>query len=302
MAQRIAPALARLAPRHSASRSSFVAATSCPRLLCSTPTTQAQAQAASAPFLSAPSSSSAALSSSAAPFHSARLFSTSRALAKKSGKANLSHARSDSSPPVAEAGSATPTDEAYDLSTLEAAILRAIEALTHELAELRAGGRFNPEHLEKLRVTLKGASGKDTVRLGELAQVIPKGRVLGVVVGDEDHIKPLMTAIQASGFSLTPQAPTPDNPTTITVPIPPPTGETRRAALDAAHKAEEKASLAVQNARTAHNKRIRALEVKRTVRPDDVVKAKKLMDECAKKGQSEVKRIVDGARRVLESA
>ena len=65
-------------------------------------------------------------------------------------------------------------------------MLRAIEALTHELAELRAGGRFNPEHLEKLRVALKGAEGRETVRLGDLAQVIPKGRVIGVVVGDED--------------------------------------------------------------------------------------------------------------------
>lgn len=85
---------------------------------------------------------------------------------------------------------ATPTDDAYDLSTMESQILKAMERLTHELSELRAGGRFNTEHLEKLKVTLKPSGSalgeKETHRLGDLAQVIPKGRVVTVVAGDED--------------------------------------------------------------------------------------------------------------------
>ncbi|KAL1629064.1 ribosome-recycling factor [Neofusicoccum ribis] len=200
---------------------------------------------------------------------------------------------------------ATPTDDAYDLSTMESQILKAMERLTHELSELRAGGRFNTEHLEKLKVTLKPSGSalgeKETHRLGDLAQVIPKGRVVTVIAGDEDYVKPLMTAIQASPYSLTPQQPKPDSPTTIAVPIPPPTGESRKKALEAAKKAETNALQAVQTARAAHQKKLRALEVGKKVRPDDASKAKKLMDETAKKGQEEVKHIVDGARKVLES-
>lgn len=73
---------------------------------------------------------------------------------------------------------------------MESQILRAMERLTHDLSELRAGGRFNPEHLEKLKVTLKptgsALDGKETHPLGDLAQVIPKGRIITVVAGDEE--------------------------------------------------------------------------------------------------------------------
>lgn len=110
-----------------------------------------------------------------------------------------------------------------------------------------------------------------------------------------------MSAIQASPYSLTPHQPQPDQPTTFTVPIPPPTGETRKKALEDAKRAETTAMQAVQNARAAHQKKLRALEVGRVVRPDDAVKAKKLMDETAKKGQADVKHIADAARKVLES-
>ncbi|KAL1652223.1 hypothetical protein SLS58_000350 [Diplodia intermedia] len=234
-----------------------------------------------------------------------RLLSASPSLRKKSGKSNLSKARSDSSPPVDNAYVATATDDAYDLSTMESQILRAMERLTHDLSELRAGGRFNPEHLEKLKVTLKptgsALDAKETHPLGDLAQVIPKGRIVTVVAGDEEYIKPLMTTIQASPYSLAPQHPKPDAPTTITVPIPPPTGESRKKALEACKMAENNALQAVQNARASHQKKLRALEIEKKVRPDDAKKAKKLMDETAKKGQDEVKHIVEGARKVLES-
>ncbi|KAF2089491.1 ribosome recycling factor [Saccharata proteae CBS 121410] len=233
-----------------------------------------------------------------------RCISTTPILLKKAGKSNTSHARTDSSPPVQDAGRMTATDEAYDFSTLETQILKALEHLTHKLAELRAGGRFNPEALEKLKVSLKAGAGtgKETHQLGELAQVIPKGRMMSVVAGDEDHIKPLMSAIQASPYSLTPQIPKPDAPTTITVPIPPPTGDSRRQAIDAAHQAAQKADKDIHNARAAHQKKLRSFQVGNEVRPDDIKKAQKMMEDVVKKGSAEVKRITDGAKRVLESS
>jgi ribosome recycling factor len=85
------------------------------------------------------------------------------------------------------------------------------------------------------------------------------------------------------------------------VPLPPPTGESRRAAVESAVKAAERADRLIQQARQEHNKKLRKYEVNREVLPDDLQKAKKLMEEVVKKGHTEVKRISDGAKRVLES-
>lgn len=52
--------------------------------------------------------------------------------------------------------------------------------------KLRAGGRFNPETLENVRVFL-AKEGKATERLGDLAQVLPKGgRSVMLLVGEKD--------------------------------------------------------------------------------------------------------------------
>lgn len=71
-----------------------------------------------------------------------------------------------------------------DFSAFEAAIERILESLKVELAKLRHTGR-SPEVIEALRVKLVKGS-KDTVTLGEIAQVFPRGRVLLVAVGEKD--------------------------------------------------------------------------------------------------------------------
>jgi ribosome recycling factor len=109
------------------------------------------------------------------------------------------------------------------------------------------------------------------------------------------------SAIAASNHNLAPQQPHPDAPLTIPVPIPPPTGESRQAALDAAQKAAEQADKAIQNARATHHKKLRKFQIEKAVLPDDLQKANKRMEEVVKKGHSEVKHIVDGAKRVLQS-
>lgn len=115
------------------------------------------------------------------------------------------------------------------------------------------------------------------------------------------HLKPITSAIAASPHSLTPLPPDSSNPLTIQVPLPPPTGESRRAAVDAAIKASEKADKQIQVARQEHNKRLRKFELNRDVLPDDLQKAKVRMEDVVKKGHTEVKRISDGAKKVLES-
>jgi hypothetical protein len=75
-------------------------------------------------------------------------------------------------------------NDPYDFSELEGSIQKALDRLRNTLAKLRGGGRFNPEVLEALRVTL-GKGSKETVKLGDLAQVVPRGgRTIAVMVGD----------------------------------------------------------------------------------------------------------------------
>jgi ribosome recycling factor len=75
-------------------------------------------------------------------------------------------------------------EDPYDFSTLEAGIEKALEKLNNDLSKLRTGGRFNPELLEAVRVHLSKDS-KASIRLGELAQVLPKGgRNVVILVGE----------------------------------------------------------------------------------------------------------------------
>jgi ribosome recycling factor len=126
-------------------------------------------------------------------------------LYKKAGKANKAHAQTDSSPPVSNPGQPTPTDEAYDVSGLEAQVLKAIEKLTHDLSQLRGGGKLSPEVVESLKVQLGTAGqGKETVRLGDIAQVVPRGRMMNVVCGEEAvRVPTIQEAIRANWATST---------------------------------------------------------------------------------------------------
>lgn len=49
-------------------------------------------------------------------------------------------------------------------------------------------------------------------------------------------------------------------------------------------------------------KRLRAMELKKTVRPDDLKKAHKEMEKLVEKGHTGVKTAVDAARKLMEQA
>lgn len=77
-------------------------------------------------------------------------------------------------------------EDPFDFSELDAGIEKALKRLGEDLSKLRTGGRFNPELIENLRVNLN-KEGKKTERLGDLAQVLPKGgRMVMVLVGEKD--------------------------------------------------------------------------------------------------------------------
>jgi len=95
---------------------------------------------------------------------------------------------------------------------LEAQILKAIEKLTHDLSQLRGGGKLNPEVVESLKVQLGTAGeGKESVKLGDIAQVVPRGRMMNVVCGEEAvsaHVpSPTVLILTTSSISNPSQAP-----------------------------------------------------------------------------------------------
>ena len=104
-------------------------------------------------------------------------FSSSTCLAKKGGK-------QESKRNVEVAEAKTEHFDPFDFTDLEAGIQKSLDRLKDDLSQLRPGGRFNPEVLEALRVQLS-KDNKESVKLGDLAQAVPKGgRTIVVLVGE----------------------------------------------------------------------------------------------------------------------
>ena len=110
-----------------------------------------------------------------------RAFTTSSVILKGGGKQNSKRNAETASAKV----SALRHDDPYDLSDLESRLAQILSRLGNDLAELRSGGRFNPKAIEDLRVRL-AKGNRDTERLGDLAQVVPKGgRSIVIYIGEE---------------------------------------------------------------------------------------------------------------------
>ncbi|KAL3470469.1 Hsp70 protein-domain-containing protein [Aspergillus californicus] len=227
-----------------------------------------------------------------------RDFSSSQFLSKSKKKDN---AKQDSN--AVSEGKNSPRNTApadpLDLMQLETGIAFAVSRLKDDLSKLRVGGRLNPETIEGLRVQLsKGA--KETTRLGELAQVVPKGgRMVTVLVAEESYLKPIFSAILSSTLSLTPQV-DPHNALQLNVPIPPPTKESRDQTVVAAKAAMERASSSVRDSRGAIHKRLQDMVKRKIARPDDARKSQDKMEKLTEKGQKEVKDLFEATKKTME--
>ncbi|KAJ5441333.1 Heat shock protein 70 family [Penicillium cf. griseofulvum] len=222
-----------------------------------------------------------------------REFANSPALYKKKDKAK----KSSASEP--EESSSAPSEDPFDLTQLHNGISTAVARLKDDLSKLRAGGRFNTAAIESLRVHLSKDS-KESVKLGDLAQVVPKGgRMVTLLAAEEDHLKPLTSAIVSSNLSLTPQ-PDSHNALQLNIPIPPPTKESRDKNIQAAKQAFEKAAGLVRDSRGAMHKRLQDMQKKKLARPDDVRKAHDQMEKVTDQGQKEAKDAFEAAKKTLE--
>ena len=115
-------------------------------------------------------------------------------------------------------------------------------------------------------------------------------------------MKSIVSAIQGSKDLNLQPVQDGTNSSQLNIPIPPPTKESRDLALAATKKAGEGASLGVKNARAAMQKRLRAMELSKVVRPDDLKKAHKEMEKLVEKGTTNVKQTVEAARKAMEKA
>ncbi|KAJ5242353.1 uncharacterized protein N7469_000680 [Penicillium citrinum] len=230
------------------------------------------------------------------PASQARTFANSPILYKKKDKGKKAPAASET-----QSSPATPSEDPFDLTPLQTGISNAVSRLKDDLSKLRAGGRFNTANLEGLKVQLSKDS-HDTVKLGDLAQVVPKsGRMVTILAAEEEHIKPVSSAIVSSNLSLTPQS-DPHNPLQLNIPIPPPTKESRDQSVNIAKQAFEKAANTVRDARGSMHKKLQDMQKKKTARPDDVRKAHDQMEKATEKGHKEVKDLFEAARKTLEQA
>ena len=106
-----------------------------------------------------------------------RAFSNSHQLGKKKDKHAIE-------PPAEPASDAKPNkNDPFDFTELHEKKDKAIERLREELSKLRTGGKFNVELVEKLGVRVDKAGNSAAV--GDLAQCVPKGRNLTVLVGEQ---------------------------------------------------------------------------------------------------------------------
>ncbi|KAG6121536.1 hypothetical protein E4U13_004439 [Claviceps humidiphila] len=142
----------------------------------------------------------------------ARAFHTSPPTFKKRKVAPASNSpprssNNTSSSPGSAAEKIEPNPEdPLDFSSLHAVFAATDAHFKTQLQTVLHGGRFNPDNLGALPVSIKpseeangGHKTTTTFPLRELAQVVPRsGRTISLLVNDREYIKPIMSAVQSS--------------------------------------------------------------------------------------------------------
>ncbi|KAL8703860.1 MAG: hypothetical protein Q9201_002949, partial [Fulgogasparrea decipioides] len=146
------------------------------------------------PHLPIPRSS---LQCSPAPNPPSRSFSTTFPFSRKQG------GKGSSKNTIAVNASKVSNENPLDFSALENEIERVVKDLREEVQRIRPGG-LNIDDVENARVQLKGQTGNaggpkgrgsgrekgqlrgDVVKVGDLCQIVQRGRVLVCMVGEKD--------------------------------------------------------------------------------------------------------------------
>lgn len=151
---------------------------------------------------------------------------------------------------------------------------KTLEALDHAFAKIRTG-RAHPSILDSVMVSYYGA---DTP-LRQVANVVAEdSRTLALTVFDKSMIQAVEKAIMTSDLGLNPATAG----TTIRVPMPALTEETRKGYTKQARAEAENARVAVRNIR-----RDAIAQLK------DLVKEKEISEDEERRGQDDVQKLTD---------
>ena len=151
---------------------------------------------------------------------------------------------------------------------------KTLEALDHAFAKIRTG-RAHPSILDSVMVSYYGA---DTP-LRQVADVVAEdSRTLALTVFDKSMIQAVEKAIMTSDLGLNPATAG----TTIRVPMPALTEETRKGYTKQARAEAENARVAVRNIR-----RDAIAQLK------DLVKEKEISEDEERRGQDDVQKLTD---------
>ena len=125
------------------------------------------------------------------------------------------HSSNSNNSSASSSGPHPDPENPLDFSSVTAAFAVQDAHFKSQLHALLHGGRFNPDSIGALPVTVKSSSsgttddgsGVESFPLRELAQVVPRsGRTISLLVNDREYIKPIMSAVQASpDFNQQPQ-------------------------------------------------------------------------------------------------
>ncbi|HEX9617334.1 MAG TPA: ribosome recycling factor [Anaerolineales bacterium] len=158
----------------------------------------------------------------------------------------------------------------------------AVQALEEDLAGIRTG-RASPALVERLSVEYYGTP-TPLIQLASIA--IPEPRALLIRPFDASTLRVIERAIQASDLGLTPN----NDGKSIRLNLPPLTEERRRDLVKVVHNRVEESRVAVRNVRRDINKDLQEFEKEKMISEDD-----------RKRGEEEVKKLVDRYIEIINS-
>jgi ribosome recycling factor len=158
----------------------------------------------------------------------------------------------------------------------------AVQALEEDLASIRTG-RASPALVERLPVEYYGTP-TPLIQLASIA--IPEPRALLIRPFDASTLRVIERAIQASDLGLTPN----NDGKSIRLNLPPLTEERRRELVKVVHSRVEESRVAIRNVRRDINKDMQEFEKEKMISEDDL-----------KRGEEEVKKLVDRYIEIINS-
>lgn len=160
---------------------------------------------------------------------------------------------------------------------------KSIEALDHALQRVRTG-RAHPSLLEGVRVNYYGTE----TPLKQVAQIsVEDNRTLTVTPFEKNLISDIEKAIMKSDLGLNPSSAG----TTIRVPLPMLTEQTRKELVKQTHKEAEGARVAVRNVRRDANNTLKEL-----------LKEKEISEDEDRKAQDEIQKLTDKYIALIDKA